>query len=78
MSVSEQIVQRLNQLTEAEQIKVLDFVESLQTQNRQWQDSQVGHPPEAALWSTFSLACAMRGLEDDPTEYTLEDLQESF
>ncbi len=30
---------------------------------------------EELEWSRFSLASAMRGMEDEPSEYTLDDLK---
>ena len=34
--------------------------------------------PEDEVWSAFSLASAMRGMEDEESPYTLDDLKESF
>lgn len=33
---------------------------------------------EELEWSRFSLASAMRGMEDEPSEYTIADLKVSY
>ncbi|QQE64616.1 hypothetical protein GFS31_12970 [Leptolyngbya sp. BL0902] len=73
MTIAEQIVEYLAVLPEQEQREVLDFVEFLE--NRYRQQSQQS---ENESWSTFSLESAMQELEDDPIEYTVADLKETF
>lgn len=73
MTIAEQIVEYLAVLPEKEQREVLDFVEFLE--NRCRQQSQRS---ETENWSTFSLASAMQGLENDPVEYTSANLKETF
>jgi len=73
MSVTDQIIYRLNQLSEIEQSEVLDFVDYLQTRGRRRKEKQ-----DITQWTEFSLDSAMQGLEDDPVEYSIEDLQETF
>ena len=73
MSVTEQIIQRLNQLSEIEQSEVLNFVDYLETRGRALKQKQ-----DTKQWAEFSLDSAMRGLEDDPVEYSIDNLQETF
>jgi len=73
MTIAEQIFQYLAVLPEKEQREVLDFAEFLENRYRQ-QSQRLEH----ASWSTFSLASAMQGLENDPIEYTAADLKETF
>jgi hypothetical protein len=73
MTIAEQIFQHLAALSEKEQSEVLDFVEFLES--RQQQRNQRS---ENESWSTFSLESAMQGLENDPVEYTVADLKETF
>ena len=73
MTTAQAIIQRLESLPDSAQREVLDFVEFLGSRRK--------HPmsrEEDAAWSNFSLASAMRGMEDEKTPYTLADLKESF
>jgi hypothetical protein len=66
MSLEEKIIQRIHELSELKKAEVLDFVEYLRNKN------------EERDWSDFSLSSAMRGLENEISPYSLEDLKESF
>lgn len=68
MSVSKILQQYIQMLPEQDQAEVLDFVKYLLFKQQQ----------EEKDWSKFSLAMAMRGLEDEETLYTMDDLQETF
>jgi hypothetical protein len=73
MTVAEKILQHLQSMPESAQIKVLQFVERL--------ESMAGGPePEddGDYWFTISLSHAMRGMEPESTPYTLEDIKDSF
>lgn len=72
MSLAEKIVEHLRRLPEEAQAEVLDFVELLETRSKKSRKD-----PEDA-WSSFSLAQAMRGMEDEEEIYSLEDLREAF
>ena len=50
---------------ESKKSEVLDFVEYLRTKT------------DDKKWSAFTLASAMRGMEDEDSLYTLDDLKES-
>jgi len=69
MTTLERIMQHLQALPAPAQQEVLDFVEFL----RQRMVTE-----ENALWSRFSLASAMRGMEAEEVEYTDADIKEFF
>jgi hypothetical protein len=66
MTVVQQITREVQSLPEAIQREVLDFVEFLKTRRL---------PVEDEGWSGFSLAHAMRGLEDEPDLYSSADIR---
>ena len=66
MSLEEKIIQHIQELPEAKKAEVLYFVEYLRNKTNERD------------WSDFSLASAMRGMEDETSPYSLEDLKESF
>ena len=73
MTTSETIVQRLKSLPAYAQREVLDFIEFLESRQREHRVRE-----DEFAWSAFSLASAMRGMEDEETPYTLADLREAF
>ena len=73
MTTTETIVQRLKSLPASAQREVLDFVEFLQSRRQE----HTARKDEVA-WSAFSLASAIRGMEDEETPYTLADVKEAF
>lgn len=73
MTIAEQIFQYLAVLPEKEPREVLDFVEFLENRCRR-QSQRLEHE----RWSMFSLESAMQGLENDPIEYNVADLKETF
>jgi hypothetical protein len=73
MTIAEVIVQRLKLLPASAQREVLDFIGFLESR-RQEHTLREGE----VTWSAFSLASAMRGMEDEETPYTLADLKEVF
>jgi hypothetical protein len=73
MTTTEAILHRLQALPETARLEILDFVEFLEARRYR---SAVRE--EDSAWSAFSLASAMRGMEDEETPYTLADLRESF
>lgn len=66
MSLEEKIIQQIYDLPESKKGEVLDFVEYLKTK------------VEEKDWSRFSLSSAMRGMENEASPYSLDDLKESF
>ena len=74
MVVTEQINSKLQKLPALYQQEVLHFVEFLSQKAMRGEAEN-----EENLWADFSLAQAMRGLEDDDTpEYTEADLKEQW
>ena len=73
MTTAERIAQQVASLPEDAQQEVLDFVEFIQARKR-------GNVlrEDGSDWSYFSLASAMRGMEEEPSLYTVADLKESF
>lgn len=69
MSLLEIIIQHVQDLPEFEQAEVLNFVEYLQAKIKKEENKD---------WLNLSLSSAMRGLEDEQTPYSIEDLKESF
>ena len=66
MSLTEKIIENVNVLSESKQRQLLDFVEYLRakTENEEWAD--------------FSLSTAMRGMEDEKSSYSIDDLKEIY
>lgn len=73
MTTAQSIVQRVMSLPEDAQREILDFVEFIETRM-----AEQSRPLEDAAWSAMSLASAMRGMEDEESAYTLDDLKERF
>ena len=73
MTIAEKIVSHIHKMPEPEQVEVLDFIEYLETKARQRRARD-----EEESWSVLSLASAMRGMEEEPSEYDTNDLKEKF
>ncbi|MDH7488322.1 MAG: hypothetical protein QHH80_02300 [Anaerolineae bacterium] len=69
MALEDRIHDYVRKLPLAFQQEVLDFIQYLLTKAEQ-QDRQE--------WSSLALAFAMRGMEDEETEYALSDLKVVF
>jgi predicted nucleic acid-binding protein len=75
MIAAEQINSKLQELPTLYQQEVLHFIEFLSQKAMREGEAET----EDKLWTDFSLAQAMRGLEDDDTpEYTEADLKEKW
>lgn len=73
MTLPEKIIQHLQKLPESAQAEVLDFVAYLESKVGRHQNIQ-----KERDWSTLSLSYAMRGMEDEQTSYSANDLKEVF
>ncbi len=73
MTLPEKIIQHLQKLPESVQAEVLDFVEYLELKVGRHQNIQ-----DERDWSTLSLSYAMRGMEDEQTSYSPNDIKEIF
>jgi len=69
VSLAETIIKHVQALPESKQVEVLDFVEYLRSKTEK---------QEIKDWTDLSLSCAMRGMENEQTPYSLNDLKESF
>ena len=69
MGVADKIIEKVKSLPEEKQTEVLDFVDFLEKRIKEEENRD---------WSKFSLESAMRGMEDEETLYTLNDLKETF
>lgn len=69
MTVAEVLYNKIQNLTPIEQSEVLDFVEFIHIKHTK-------SPKDN--FSDLSLSMAMKGMEDEPAEYTLEDIKEKF
>jgi hypothetical protein len=73
MLIHEQIQEYVLKLSASSQVKVLDLVEYLIAKAER--EALVEENRE---WSEFSLAFAMRGMEDEESLYMLADLKDEF
>ena len=73
MTTAQAIVQHLKALSDSVQQEVLDFVRFLEARR-----TELAQREENLAWSHFSLASALRDMEDEETPYTLADFKESF
>ena len=69
MSLANKIINNVKELPELKQIEVLDFIEYLKLKTERQENIE---------WSTLSLSAAMRGLENEQSYYSVNDLKESF
>ena len=75
MTITESIHQYVQMLPDSLQHEVLDFVKFLLFK----QEQEIASEPDELEWSKFSLASAMRGMEDEDIPiYTTDDLKEVF
>ena len=69
MNLADKIIKNVKELPELKQIEVLDFIEYLRLKTERQENIE---------WSTLWLSSAMRGLENEQSHYSLNDLKESF
>jgi len=69
MSLAEKIIKNIQALPKSKQVEVLDFVEYLRSNVEK---------QERKDWTDLSLSSAMRGMEDEKSPYSLDDLKEIF
>jgi hypothetical protein len=73
MDTVEKIIEHLKTMPDSERNEVLDFVEYLKTSARRRKQSE-----EDSQWGRLSLESAMRGIEEEPSPYGMEDIKEKF
>ena len=69
MNLTEQIFKKVQALPAEKQAEILDFVDFLEEKLARDEEKD---------WSAFSLASAMRGLEDEEDLYSVADLKVPF
>ena len=69
MNLADKISQKVQALPAEKQAEILDFVDFLEKKLTR---------AEEQAWSEFSLASAMRGLEDEEDLYSADDLRVLF
>ena len=69
MNLADKIIKNAKELPESKQIEILDFIEYLRIKTERQKNIE---------WSMASLSSAMRGLENEQSHYSLNDLKESF
>ena len=69
MDLTAKIIEMIQSLPEEKKLEVLKFIEHI---------SQKEEEKELKQWNKFSLNSAMRGLEEEETVYTVEDLKEKL
>ncbi len=69
MNLVEKIIKNIQVLPKSKQVEVLDFVEYLRSNVEK---------QERKDWTDLSLSSAMRGMEDEKSPYSLDDLKEIF
>ncbi len=69
MSLADKIIENVKSLPESKQVEILDFTEYLRMKIEK---------EERKEWSDFSLASAMKEIEDEESIYSLNDLKETY
>jgi hypothetical protein len=73
MTTMRKIMTQLNSMPDSAQHEVLDFVEFL-LQRR----SNHAFREDDLSWTEYSLAAALRGMEDEETPYAISDLKKTI
>jgi hypothetical protein len=69
MNLSEKILKSVASLPISKQLEVLDFVEYIKIKTEK---------EESSNWSSFSITSAMRGMENEESNYSVTDLKETY
>jgi hypothetical protein len=69
MNLSEKILKSVASLPISKQLEVLDFVEYIKIKTEK---------EESSNWSSFSITPAMRGMENEESNYSVTDLKETY
>jgi hypothetical protein len=74
-----QFFEKIQALPPAKQAAVLDFIEFLASRRTTSQDWETGEDDWTnADFSTMAMSQALRGMEEEPSLYTLNDLKERW
>jgi hypothetical protein len=69
MNLSEKILKTVASLPESKQLEMLDFVEYLKIKTEKEENNN---------WNSFSIASAMRDMENEDSNYVVTDLKETW
>jgi hypothetical protein len=69
MDLSERILITVASLPESKQMEVLDFAEHLKLKTEKEENSN---------WNSFSISSAMKGMENEDSNYSVADLKETY
>ena len=69
MNLTNKIIENISVLPESKQMQLLDFAEYLRAKAEKDENKE---------WTDFSLATAMRGIEEEEILYSMHDLKEIF
>jgi len=69
MNLSEKILTTVASLPESKQVEVLDFVEYLKLKTEKEENNN---------WNSFSITSALRGMENEDSNYAVTDLKETY
>ena len=69
MNLTNKIIENISVLPESKQMQLLDLAEYLRAKAEKDENKE---------WTDFSLATAMRGIEEEEILYSMHDLKEIF
>ena len=78
MNVAEVIYEKINSLPDDKQQEVFDFIEFISSRYKKKQIMPTNEELTDDIFVNFSMHHALRGIEDDPVNYTNEDLKERW
>ena len=78
MNVAEVIYEKINSLPDDKQQGVFDFIEFISSRYKKKQIIPTNEELTDDVFVNFSMHHALRSIEDDPVNYTSEDLKERW
>ena len=76
MTVAETIYEKINLLPDDKQQEVFDFIDFISSRYNKKQAITTNEELTDDIFVNFSMHHALRGIEDDPVNYSTEDLKE--
>jgi len=78
MNVAETIYEKINLLPDDKQQEVFDFIDFISSRYNKKQGITTNEELTDDIFVNFSMHHALRGIEDDPVNYSTEDLKERW
>jgi hypothetical protein len=78
MNVAETIYEKINLLPDDKQQEVFDFIDFISSRYNKKQAITTNEELTDDIFVNFSMHHALRGIEDDPVNYSTEDLKERW